>query len=113
MDIEKLKEFAKNPYVLGAVAASISLLALAKNYFNGGVCKVTRDLTGKVIVITGGNAGIGKATIEELAHQNCTIIFGARDINKSERFLRQIKGKKIKADIIFIPLDLADLETIN
>jgi hypothetical protein len=88
MQIDKLKEAVKNPYILGAAAVTFSLLAFAKSYFNGGVCKVSRDLTGKVIVITGGNTGIGKATIEELAQQSCTIIFGARDVNKSENFVR-------------------------
>jgi 5,10-methylene-tetrahydrofolate dehydrogenase/methenyl tetrahydrofolate cyclohydrolase len=63
-----------------------ALLALVgiKLYFRGGVCKVDRDLSGKVIVITGGSAGIGKATIEALASKDCTIIFGARDVAKSE-----------------------------
>jgi hypothetical protein len=61
---DKIKDFVKNPYVIGATALTFSVLALAKKYFNGGVCRVNRDLSGKVIVITGGNAGIGKALIE-------------------------------------------------
>lgn len=73
-----------NPLVLGVCAVVVVLMVLVKRYYNGGVCYANRDLTGKVLVITGGNSGVGKATIEELAHQKCTIIFGARDIKKSE-----------------------------
>ena len=91
MDIDKIKQVVKNPYVLGAAATTFTLLALAKRYFNGPLCKVNRDLTGKVIVITGGNTGIGKATIEELAKQNCTIIFGARDVKKIREFFEITK----------------------
>ena len=61
----------------------IALVAAIKQYFKGGVCKADRDLTGKTVIITGGNSGLGKATVEALAVKNCTIIFGARDNQKS------------------------------
>lgn len=63
MRTDKSNEAIQNLYILGAGAATFSLLALTKRYFNGGVCKAYPKLTGKVIVITGVNAGIGKATI--------------------------------------------------
>lgn len=64
-------------------AGSIILLVATKLYFRGGMCKVDRDLNGKVIVVTGGNAGIGKETVDALSTKGCTIIFGARDRGKS------------------------------
>jgi hypothetical protein len=53
--------------IVGAASIVVSILFLAKKYFNGAVCKTDRDLSGKVIIVTGGNAGLGKATIELLA----------------------------------------------
>lgn len=43
-------------------AGIIFTLGVLKHYFNGGVCRATRDLRNKIAVITGGNTGIGKAT---------------------------------------------------
>jgi retinol dehydrogenase 12 len=65
------------------LAGSLAAVGLVKLFFRGGVCRVTKDLTGKVAVITGGNEGIGKATVEELIKRNCTVIFGARNHAKS------------------------------
>lgn len=103
MQIDKLKQANQNPYILGAAAATFSLLALTKRYFNWGVCKADRGLTGKVIVIIGGNAGIGKVTIQELFHRNWTIIFGPRDIKKAKGFMNKNKADKVvKAEITSI-----------
>jgi retinol dehydrogenase 12 len=67
------------------VACTIIFLILAKRYFAGGVCRVNRDLTGQVILVTGGNSGLGKEVIRQLVKQPVTVIFGARDNRKSEQ----------------------------
>jgi NAD(P)-dependent dehydrogenase (short-subunit alcohol dehydrogenase family) len=106
------KQLINNSWFLWGTTLTIAFLALAKSYFKGGVCRIKRDLSGKVIVITGGNAGIGQATIEQLSQSKCTIIFGARDVRKSEEAIRSIKQKNKDADITFYPLDLADTKSI-
>jgi retinol dehydrogenase-12 len=77
-------------YFVGA-ASVLFALVLAKKYFNGGRCRVWRDLHGQIAVITGGNTGIGKETAVELARMGCTVIIGSRDVGKSKLAVTYIK----------------------
>ena len=81
--LESLKKIILENKYLCLAAGGILGLVFAKLYFRGGVCRVTRDLSGQVIVLTGANAGIGKETLRYLSKQPCKIFFGARDIEKS------------------------------
>ena len=56
-----------------ATAAVIGLTALyfGRKFFQGGVCKVDRDLSGQVVIITGSNTGIGKETARALSQSRC------------------------------------------
>lgn len=44
--------------VFTAITAIVFLYFL-RRYIRGGVCRIERDLTGKVIILTGANSGIG------------------------------------------------------
>lgn len=47
-------------YIIGGTLLGLLLLYLIKQYINGGVCKIVKDLYGTVVFITGGNGGIGE-----------------------------------------------------
>jgi hypothetical protein len=64
---------------IGLAALGLSIFGL-KEYYGGAQCFVTRDLTGKVAIITGGNTGIGKETAIGLAQKGCEVIIAARDV---------------------------------
>jgi NAD(P)-dependent dehydrogenase (short-subunit alcohol dehydrogenase family) len=55
------------------------------------------DLTGKIAIVTGGNAGIGLETTRVLAAAGATVIVAARDIEKAKRNLEGIPNVEIEA----------------
>jgi NADP-dependent 3-hydroxy acid dehydrogenase YdfG len=107
--IDLLKNNKKAVLAVGGLA----VLTALKLHFRGGVCRADRSLEKNVVVITGGNSGIGRQVVEALAKKNCTVIFGARDQAKSEDVLRKIRMFDPDCQVLYIPLDLADKKSIE
>lgn len=61
------------------VGASVAGIYGLRKYFGGGWCYIEKDLTGKNVVVTGGNNGIGKETARKLVQLGARVIIGARD----------------------------------
>ncbi|KLJ06746.1 hypothetical protein EMPG_17767 [Blastomyces silverae] len=78
-----------------------------------------RDLRGKVILLTGGNTGLGKQTILQLAkHGPSRIYLAARSEDKALAAIADIKSslsteQTSTTDIRFLPLDLASFQSIQ
>jgi NAD(P)-dependent dehydrogenase (short-subunit alcohol dehydrogenase family) len=72
------------------------------------------SLNGKVILITGGSAGIGEATVRALAqHDPACIYLCARKLAAGEAIIKSIHAIQPKANIVLLPLDLASFESIR
>jgi NAD(P)-dependent dehydrogenase (short-subunit alcohol dehydrogenase family) len=67
----------------------------------------------KVILITGGNAGIGKATAMGLAKTGATIIIGCRNREKGEAAVEEIKQASGNPNIELLQLDLASFKSVK
>lgn len=61
------------------------------------------DLTGKITIVTGGNAGIGLETTKVLAAAGATVIVPARDLEKAKKNLEGISNVEIEAMDLFRP----------
>jgi len=70
------------------------------------------DLTGKVILVTGGNTGIGKETVKQLLAHNAKVYLAARNAQKANEAIADLKNETGK-QAIFLQLDLSDLPTVR
>ncbi|KAG8978250.1 hypothetical protein FRB90_008534, partial [Tulasnella sp. 427] len=70
------------------------------------------DLSDKVIIVTGGNTGIGKQTIQALLSKNAKVYMAARSRNKAEAAIADLKESTGK-EALFLQLDLASLDSVT
>jgi len=66
---------------------------------------MTKPLHGKVILITGGSAGIGKATALRFGKAGASVVIAARGSDRGESTLQEIRA--IGADAIFVQADVS------
>ena len=50
-----------------------------KRYLNGPATDLKTDLTGKIVIVTGANAGIGLETSKLLLKRGAVVVFACRD----------------------------------
>ncbi|RIB21627.1 hypothetical protein C2G38_1999093 [Gigaspora rosea] len=71
------------------------------------------DLTGKVAVVTGGNAGIGYITCRELARKNAHVFLLGRNIEKGQAAVEKIKSETGNQNVEFLHLNLKNLKSVK
>ena len=71
------------------------------------------DLTGKVIIITGANSGIGYEAAKEFARKGAQIILASRNLDKAQSALSQIQSEIPETNAEILKLDLANLKSIH
>ena len=76
----------------------------------GGYRKAT-FMKGKTCIVTGGNTGIGKATVEGLARLGATVVVACRDVAKGGAAIDEIRSRVAGADLKVMQLDLASLDS--
>ncbi|KAJ6574398.1 hypothetical protein B0H19DRAFT_1020919 [Mycena capillaripes] len=70
------------------------------------------DLSGKIIMVTGGNTGIGYETVKQLLLKNAKVYLAARSPEKAAAAIKRLEEETQKK-AIFLPLDLADLPSVR
>jgi NAD(P)-dependent dehydrogenase (short-subunit alcohol dehydrogenase family) len=69
------------------------------------------DVSGRTIVVTGSNTGIGRVTAEELARKGARVILACRSEEKTRPVIEGIRAAGGKAE--FLALDLGDLDSVR
>lgn len=67
-----------------------------------------KDLSGKIIIVTGGNSGIGVITCSQLAKQGATVVLCCRNVASGEQAKATMTGT-----VDVMALDLADLASVK
>ena len=72
------------------------------------------ELTGKTMIVTGANSGIGLEAVRGLAGGGARVILACRDVEKKGRdALASIRADHPQADVVLEALDLADLASVR
>lgn len=104
---------SKYIFPVSVFGTAFGCAVLLKNYVSGGACPSKAKITGKTVVITGANTGIGKETACELARRGGRIIMGCRDMEKCEAAAREIRGKTLNKHVYARHIDLASIKSIK
>ncbi|TFK40853.1 hypothetical protein BDQ12DRAFT_680150 [Crucibulum laeve] len=94
---------------MGAVASALSEMYPPKSKF---AVEDIPDLSGKIMIVTGANTGIGKETVKALLQHDAKIYMACRTRSKAEDAIRDLMEQTGK-EAHFLQLDLADLKSIK
>jgi len=70
-------------------------------------------MAGKVCIVTGATAGIGKVTATALASQGAEVIIAGRNQQKAEATLQQIKNETGNESLQYLLADFSDLDQVR
>lgn len=71
------------------------------------------DLSGKLAVVTGSSAGLGRETARALAAAGAAVVMAARDRAKNAKAIAEIRANHPSARLAHLTLDLADLGSVR
>ena len=71
------------------------------------------DLTGKNVIVTGANSGIGYETAKALAKKGATVVMACRNLDKANAAAASIRKDVENPKLEIMRLDLADLNSVR
>ena len=75
------------------------------------------DMAGKVVIVTGGNTGIGRETVRALLKKNAKVYVAARSREKAEKAIKEelsiMEKEGGRGEAVFLELDLGDLKKVK
>ncbi|KAJ7167065.1 NAD-P-binding protein [Mycena filopes] len=72
------------------------------------------DLHGKIVLLTGGNTGIGYATIQILARRGAKVYMATRDATKAKAAMEKMEAEGLgEGSVHFLELDLSDPRAVS
>lgn len=112
-DIEWLTASSEYGYGIFPAAAILITLIGWKIMVRGHSYDGNIVMSGKTVIVTGANTGIGLETAVAIAALGARVIIGCRTKSKAEAALVKINQRVPGSNPIFIPLDISSLESVE
>lgn len=71
------------------------------------------DLTGKTVIVTGANSGLGFEGVKKFAEKNAEVVMACRSIERGKNAKQEIEEEVDNADLAVRKLDLASLKSVK
>ncbi|OWF50486.1 Retinol dehydrogenase 14 [Mizuhopecten yessoensis] len=99
--------------VVGGGLSAVALCILKRCSRTPIKCASLRLMSGKTVLITGANCGLGKATALELAKRDARVILACRDLVKAKQAMDDIRQKTTKGELQIAKLDLSSMSSVK
>ncbi|KAI9199692.1 retinol dehydrogenase 13 [Polychytrium aggregatum] len=103
-------------YVVGGLAGLAASYYGIRSWAAGGKASkrdLAKSLSGRNVVITGANTGIGYETALQLAKQGASVYVACRPSQKTDNAVQKLKQQSGNTNIFAEPLDLSSLQTVR
>jgi len=78
-----------------------------------GIYRKKTNMSGKVVVITGGNSGVGLETARGLAERGATVIIGCRSKERGDKAVKDIIRTTKNDNVEYMTVDLLSLQSVR
>ena len=102
-----------NHKIINLSSASLPILAASMGNAQSWTEADVPDLTGRRVLVTGSNRGLGYATVVALAKKGCEVVMTARTLDKGNAAAAKIRQDVPGAKLVVLALDLSDLASVR
>ncbi|XP_067938955.1 retinol dehydrogenase 13-like [Watersipora subatra] len=99
-------------FPISLFGTAVGVAVLVKDASQGTKYEKDTKLSGRTVIVTGANSGIGKATALELAKRGGRVILACRDLQSADKVREEIIEESFNPNVAIKHLDLVSLQSI-